>query len=541
MGFMQRKGEYYNMEKELLAFFNNVHFLQVLFDGVIIVSKDKKILFFNESAEKILEEHFSIGSPCSAFFSICQSCPMNIVEENKSGVQIYDIRTKNEKHVCLSITPLFVGDEFIGVIEVFRDVSKVIFYMEEVKKQKEFIEVTLNSIIEAVLIVDDRGNVIDYNAIAKKVLCREYEELKGKNLKDIVKLSLEELPNLGERTDIYIETPCGIHKASILLSPLKIGKGFVISFYIVPESMSNLLEKGDIKIITRNPIFRNILNQINVISDYDTNILLEGETGTGKSFLAKYIHYMSPRRNGPFVKVNCTAIPDTLLEAELFGHVRGAFTGAVRDKPGKVELADGGTLFLDEIGDMPLHLQAKILHFVQEKEFERLGDTKTRKANVRIIASTNRNLKELMRRGQFREDLYYRLGVVKLHIPPLRERKEDIPLLVNHFIEKYSKMYSRRIKGISSEAMKLLLSYNFPGNVRELENLIERAVITCRGSVINPEDIHIEMDSMPFVKEEEIERIRQVLEQTGGNRSLAAKILGMHRTTLWRKMKELGL
>ncbi|WP_368783389.1 sigma-54 interaction domain-containing protein, partial [Acinetobacter baumannii] len=196
------------------------------------------------------------------------------------------------------------------------------------------------------------------------------------------------------------------------------------------------------------------------IADYDVSVLIEGETGTGKSLLAKYIHHLSSRRAGPFVKVNCAAIPDNLLEAELFGYVKGAFTGAVKDKPGKVELADGGTLFLDEIGDMPLHLQAKILHLVQEKEFERLGDTRTRRVNLRIIASTNKNLRELIKRGEFREDLYYRLSVVRLYLPPLRERKEDIPVLLKHFLEKYTRKYSRRIKGLSSEAIRLLLSYH---------------------------------------------------------------------------------
>ncbi|MFN7065900.1 MAG: sigma-54 interaction domain-containing protein, partial [Aquificaceae bacterium] len=281
-----------------------------------------------------------------------------------------------------------------------------------------------------------------------------------------------------------------------------------------------------------------ILDTVKTVAEYDVNVLLEGETDAGKSLLAKYIHYLSPRRDKPFVRINCSAIPETLLEAELFGYVKGAFTNAIKDKPGKVELAEGGTLLLDEIGDMPLSLQAKILHLVQEKEFERLGDTKTRRANIRIIASTNKNLRELIKQGQFREDLYYRLSVVRIHLPPLRDRKEDIPMLVSHFIEKYSRKYSRRIKGITSEAVKLFLSYDFPGNVRELENLIEHAVITCRGSLIKSEDIPLEKESKPL---EERERIRKILKEVGGNKSLAARVLGMHRTTLWRKLKEFGM
>ncbi|MEJ7553430.1 MAG: sigma 54-interacting transcriptional regulator, partial [Aquificaceae bacterium] len=315
---------------------------------------------------------------------------------------------------------------------------------------------------------------------------------------------------------------------------------YVVSLYVLNDvSVCELGEEETI--ITKSPVFQKVLDTVKTIADYDVNVLIEGETGTGKSLLAKYIHYLSPRRNGPFVKVNCAAIPESLLEAELFGYVKGAFTGAVKDKPGKVELAEGGTLFLDEIGDMPLPLQAKILHLVQEKEFERLGDTRTRKVNLRIIASTNKNLKELIKRGEFREDLYYRLSVVKLHLPPLRERKEDIPILIKHLLEKYTRKYARRLKGFSAEAMRLLLSYHFPGNVRELENIVEHAVITCRGSLINVEDIQIEVETLQRDREEERERIKRVLEQVGGNRSLAARMLGMHRTTLWRKLRELGI
>ena len=190
---------------------------------------------------------------------------------------------------------------------------------------------------------------------------------------------------------------------------------------------------------------------------------------------------------------------------------------------------------------MPLHLQAKILHLVQEKEFERLGDTRTRRVNLRIIASTNKNLRELIKRGEFREDFYYRLSVVRLYLPPLRERKEDIPVLLKHFLEKYTRKYSRRIKGFSSEAIRLLLSYHFPGNVRELENIVERAVITCRGSLINLEDLQIELENSQREQEKEREKIKRVLEEVGGNKSPAARMLGIHRTTLWRKLKELGM
>lgn len=438
------------------------------------------------------------------------------------------------------MSPLYEGDEFIGVIEIFKDVSNVVHCIVEAERQRTYKETILNSIVEAILVLDPEGKVVEHNKVASRMLCREEDEsLVGRHIKDLINLSLEELPPEGERSDIFVETPCGKQKASLLMSPMSSGFGYVVSLYVLKDMV--LCELEEESIITRSPAFQKVLDTAKTVSEYDVNILIEGETGTGKSLLAKYIHYLSPRRDGPFIKVNCAAIPESLLEAELFGYVKGAFTGAMRDKPGKVELAEVGTLFLDEIGDMPLHLQAKILHLVQEKEFERLGDTKTRRANVRIIASTNKNLRELIKQGQFREDLYYRLSVVKLLLPPLRERREDIPALVNYFIEKYSRKYSRKIRGISPEAMRTLLSYNFPGNVRELENIIEHAVITCRGTLIKQEDLQIEVENNSVEMVEERERIRKVLEETGGNKSLAAKILGMHRTTLWRKLKEYGI
>ena len=513
--------------------------LDDLFDGVLVIDKDYRVVYANKSAREFFGEDTK-GKSCRGLFSICEHCPFEYVKEEGEGVQVYDTASKGSKHVCWSMSPLYEEGRFIGVLEIFKDVSNVVHCIVEAERQRTYKETILNSIVEAILVLDPEGKVVEHNKVASRMLCREEgESLVGRHIKDLINLSLEELPPEGESADIFVETPCGRQKASLLMSPMSSGFGYVVSLYVLKDIV--LCELEEESIITRSPAFQKVLDTAKTVSEYDVNILIEGETGTGKSLLAKYIHYLSPRRDGPFVKVNCAAIPESLLEAELFGYVKGAFTGAVRDKPGKVELAEGGTLFLDEIGDMPLHLQAKILHLVQEKEFERLGDTKTRRANVRIIASTNKNLRELIKQGQFREDLYYRLSVVKLLLPPLRERKEDIPALVNYFIEKYSRKYSRKIRSITSEAMRILLSYNFPGNVRELENVIEHAVITCRGTLIKQEDLQIEMENNSMEMIEERERIKRVLEEVGGNKSLAAKILGMHRTTLWRKLKEFGI
>ncbi len=513
--------------------------LDDLFDCVVIIDKNRKVIYANRSARETLG--IREGESCFGLFSICENCPMELVEEEERGIQIYDVKSlKDNKHFCLSMTPYMENGEFKGVVEVFRDVSRVIFYMEEVKRQKEFTEVILDSILEAILVLDKDKRVILANRVANKVLCGS-SDFKGLHISELfgrdITLDIEE----GKRTDMYINTPCGKQKASVLLSRLNIGEGYVLSLYIIPELIS-VKEKG-IEISAKSPKFLKVLETARIIADSNVNVLIEGETGTGKTLIAKYIHFLSGRRDKPFVHVNCASIPENLLEAELFGYVKGAFTGAVRDKPGKVELADKGTLFLDEIGELPLHLQAKLLHFIQEKEFERIGDIKTRRVDVRIIAATNRDLKKLVEEGKFREDLYYRLNVVNIKIPPLRERREDIPILVKSFIEKFSKIHQKNVKGVSSEAMKVLLSYDYPGNVRELENIIERAVVISSGKYITVDDLPEELFERKRFEEEneEIRRIKEALKIAKGNKSLAAKILGIHRTTLWRKLKFYGI
>ena len=513
-----------------------------LFDGVLFIDKSFKILYYNKKAEELLGFSPKVGSTCFGLFSICKSCPLKMVEEDGEGVQVYDVILKNNAHVCWSMSPHYKNGEFIGVVEVFRDVSSVIHHMEDVKRQKEFTEVVLNSIVEAVLVLSSEGKVIQYNNIASKMLCLEGEDIVNKDVRELVGLSLEDLKPEGQRSDVYVNTPCGKRKASVLLSPLRSGSGYVLSLHVLPEVTTCKIGEDE-SIVTKSPVFKKVLDKAKAVAEYPVNVLIEGETGTGKSLLAKYIHYHSPRRDKPFVKINCAAIPENLLEAELFGYVKGAFTGAIKDKPGKVELADGGTLFLDEIGDMPLYLQAKILQLVQSGEFERLGDTKSRRVDVRIIAATNKNLREMVKRGEFREDLYYRLNVVNLKLPPLRDRREDIPLLIKHFLEKLSNTYGKRIKGFSPEATRLILNYDFPGNVRELENLLERAFITCNSSYVQEEDIREYLEESKVQKNlsDDKDRILEVLKQTGYNRTLAAKILGIHRTTLWRKLREMGL
>ncbi len=287
------------------------------------------------------------------------------------------------------------------------------------------------------------------------------------------------------------------------------------------------------------------------VAPVDCNVLIQGETGTGKELVAKAIHYHSPRKRAPFVSFNCGGFTEELIASELFGYEKGAFTGAYYTKIGLLESANGGTVFLDEIGEMPLSMQVKLLRVLQEKKIMRVGGVKPISLDVRIIAATNRDIKKMVEEGTFREDLFYRLNVVNIVLPPLRERKEDIPLLINHFLNKYNALFGKDIKGISQEALSKVLTYPFPGNVRELENMIERAVALAEKKEITLEDLPPDLNTFEIkteetitispLEEQEKNYIKQVLEQTGYNKIKAAKILGLSRTTLWRKMKKYGL
>ena len=270
----------------------------------------------------------------------------------------------------------------------------------------------------------------------------------------------------------------------------------------------------------------------------DTTVLIQGESGTGKELVGHALHHYSPRTSKPLIKVNCSALAETLLESELFGHVRGAFTGAICDKIGRFEAAEGGTLLLDEIGDLSHYLQLKLLRVLQEKEFERVGEVKPRKANVRILAATHRDLKDLLKKGLLREDLYYRLKVVPIHLSPLRERREDIPLLVKHFVAKYNKEMEKGILGPTHDAVAALMDYHWPGNIRELENAIEHAFVHAQGLYLTLADFPYELQTTGRKgKEKEIDQIRHALKKTRGNKTAAANLLGIGRVTLWRKLK----
>lgn len=331
------------------------------------------------------------------------------------------------------------------------------------------------------------------------------------------------------------------------------------------------------RILGVSPQIAGVRDLTKTVASVDSTVLIEGESGTGKEVVANAIHYSSPRRDKPFIKISCAAIPETLLESELFGYEKGAFTGAFKRKPGKFEMANHGTLFLDEIGDLPHSVQVKLLRVLQEREFERIGGTETIKVDVRIICATNKDLEKEAKEGKFREDLFYRLKVIPIHLPPLRERKEDTPILINYFIKRYSKKMNKKISAFSDEAMGYLLDYDFPGNVRELENIVERSIALSPNQIISKEYLPLLKDrrqkpeerghweaadieprrqaSKDLQKKEpdkliplqdkmtDVERnyIIDVLKKAKGNKTKAAEILNISRKNLWEKMKKYNM
>ena len=312
-------------------------------------------------------------------------------------------------------------------------------------------------------------------------------------------------------------------------------------------------------IIGKSEIMKEVFNVIRQIADSKSTVLIMGESGTGKELVSRAIHYISQRRNTPFVTINCAAIPETLIESELFGHEKGAFTNAIERKLGRFEIAHSGTLFLDEIGELSLATQAKILRFLEEREFNRVGGSKTIKVDVRLIAATNKDLTQLIKKGLFREDLYYRINVVPMVLPPLRERPEDIPLLLDHFIEKFSTENKKQLKGVSKEALEILKNYEWPGNVRELENLVERVVTLTSNSYIQPNELPFSLVNVPKLNglkesilngrvsliegEEKFEReiIEDALKRANYVQSHAAEMLGVSRRILKYKMDKFGI
>jgi transcriptional regulator with GAF, ATPase, and Fis domain len=344
------------------------------------------------------------------------------------------------------------------------------------------------------------------------------------------------------------EVPAVNHTASSEIQRMASARGALERGQLCSSGLPKLIRNSWGQVIGNSPALQAVLAQIERVAPTDSTVLVQGETGTGKELIAQVLHNAGTRRGRPFVKLNCAAIPMDLLESELFGHEKGAFTGAIAHRVGRFELADKGTLFLDEVGDIPLALQPKLLRVLQEREFERLGSTRTHQVDVRLVAATNRNLLEMVKLGEFRSDLYYRLNVFPLTLPPLRARREDIPALVTHFVEILGRRLGRQIEHIPQETMSALSSYHWPGNIRELQNLIERAVILSDDGVLpNPlpaRGYEGVLSAPTTLKESERALILQTLQTAGwvvgGGKGAAAR-LGLKRTTLLSRMSKLGI
>ena len=434
----------------------------------------------------------------------------------------------------------------------------------------------LDSIADGVFTVNHEWRITSWNRAAEAITAFTAEEAIGQYCYDVFRTSICQDDCVLRRTmesgqalinvPITIITKDGSEKpVSISAAVLRDDSGGVIGGVetfrdlTVIETLRKELEKKYLfeDIVAKSHRIQELFQIMPDISESESNVLIQGPSGSGKELFARAIHNLSPRKDHPFIAVNCGALPDTLLESELFGYKRGAFTDAHRDKPGRFAMAESGTLFLDEIGGVSAALQVKLLRVLQEKVYEPLGATRSVRADVRIVAATNRDLREEMAKGRFRDDLYYRLNIIKLEIPGLSERREDIPLLADRFIQKFNTARGRAIAGVSQEALSILMQHDFPGNVRELENAIEHAFILCKGTVITPECLPGEiLQAVGYSAEEpgieiaegqnpleaaEAHAIRQVLARHDGHRTRAAEDLGIHKTTLFRKMKRYGI
>ena len=432
-------------------------------------------------------------------------------------------------------------------------------------------EIILESISDGVFTVDREWRITSFNRAAEQITGMSRQEAMGRHCWDVFRSNMCERNCALRRTlnqgKTFLDSETYIvnqDKREIPLvvstSLLKDNEGEVIGGVEIFRDLSQVeslrkelnehYQVGDI--VSRSPSMHRIFKILNQVAESESTVLIQGETGTGKELFARAIHNLSPRKKKPFVAINCGALPDTLLESELFGYKAGAFTHAVKDKPGHFAMAEGGTILLDEIGDISPAFQVRLLRVLQDKKFQPLGGIQPIKADVRIIAATNQDLTTLVKEGNFRQDLFYRIHVVNLALPPLRERKEDIPMLAEHFISRMNYLHGKSVNGISQEALALLMFHNYPGNIRELENIIEHAFVLCPTGKIKlsclPENLQAlyidpkrQLKPNSVLKSTEARVIMEVLKRNHFNRSAAARELDIHKSTLYRKIKRLGI
>lgn len=551
-------------------------------NGLIAVDEKNRVSIFNRAAEKItgLKASQVIGKNILEF--IQESKLAEVIKEGKDQIAIK--QKIGNSIVITSRSPIISDGKIIGAVAIFQDISefeKLSSELKSTRELKERFQYILEAVHDGISMVDSKGIITYVNSAYEKMVGIKRKDIMGKNIfhsypKSYIAKSLKERKRF---LDVLTEKENGIKLISSI-NPVVVDdeiKGAVSVSKEITEikRLADKLEKMTAKaqyleeelirkqklnnsfqiIVGNSGTLQEALFIASKAAETTANVLIRGESGTGKELVAQAIHYASDRPKEPLVRVNCAAIPTNLLESELFGHEAGAFTGAVKQKPGKFELAHGGSIFLDEIGDMSLDMQAKLLRILQEREFERVGGIKTIRISVRVIAATNRNLEEMLKEGQFREDLYYRLNVIPIYLPSLRERRSDIPLLAEFFLQRISSNLNKKIESITQEAMECLINYTWPGNIRELENIIERACILAEKNFIRSLDLPSYINSglretrqdlintqINLAKMEEYEKaiIRFALEKYK-TFNKAGKALGLTHKTVASKARKYGL
>jgi len=578
-----------NKENNNLVSGNNIlcdQWLNILDEvsiGAFTVNAQRQVSSMNFNAQALvgLKDTEAIGRDCREVFvgvPCLAKCPFKTAVDPSTEEPIIEIRDETESthFVTRMATKVFGSNqEIVGCMTILQDHSPIADLIDRIHYEERSLKIILDNLDVGIFTIDRGSHYTFFNTEAEQISGYSRREILGKDCtalfggEDAQELSLlkdtiADGRSRSSRQAKMITRDGGIIPIRANYMALRNEKGIVVGgmttfhdltlVHQLKQAMRNHYTFYDM--IGRSPTMKKIFEMVNVVAGTDATILIEGATGTGKDLLAKVIHSASRRSDKPFVKVNCAAIPDNLLESEMFGYVKGAFTGAEKDRTGRFQEADGGTIFLDEISELPLALQAKLLRVLEDKEFYRLGSRHTLKVNVRIISASNRNLEKLVEKRLLREDLYYRLNVFRIELPELKNRTVDLPILIGHILRRLCAARGIRPPEVSEKVMEILLNYHYPGNVRELENILEHALIICQEETLHPKHLpeYIQLrhaarkPSAPrILKPENIDddgerdRIISMLQRYNWSRTKTANALGMDRTTLWRKIKKYGI
>ncbi len=556
-------------------------------DGIVVISSEKKIIAFSQTASRLTgySEDEIILKDYDFIFRNTEFDKNYIIDSLTSGNTFSNLSLNITRYdntilnVLASLTPITRSDKsIIGLALVFRDTQEMLLLAEKIKErtqalldEKNKLDAIFNSNIEGTFTIDNEWSVTSFNKSAEKITGFTKEQAINKKCWEIFNSDLcrngchmestmaNHQPTIGN--ELIIKSKEGkLIPIKVNSAPLLNGKGEpigAVETFIDISEIKNLAEHLSEKykfanIIGKSKSMNKIYSLLESVAQSDSSVLITGESGTGKELVARAIHLNGDRKNAPFIAINCSAFAESLIESELFGHEKGAFTGAIKNKTGRFELAKDGSLFLDEIGDLSLQLQVKLLRILETRQFEQVGGITPIDLNARIIAATNKDLNKEISEGRFREDLLFRINVINIDLPPLRERMDDFPILINHFIQKFNEKFKKNITGIAANTFKILEKYNWPGNIRELENVIEHGFVLCQNKIIQTEhlpeklisQINVESDTKTTtspVLEAEKRLIISTLEKFNGNKNETAKTLGINKSTLWRKMKKFNL